>query len=59
MPLAGSLPVTLWFEHATGQAGGLEGGHAQFDDIELVCGPVLFADGFDSGWTTHWSADVP
>lgn len=59
VPLGGSLPVELWFEHATGQAGGLEGGYAQIDDIELICGPVLFADGFDSGWATHWSADVP
>ena len=59
LPLGGSLPIELWFEHATLQAGGLEGGYAQFDDIELVCGPVLFADGFDSGWTTHWSAEVP
>ncbi len=58
LPLGGSPPVELMFEHAT-VYGGVEGGYAQIDDIELVCGPVLFADGFDSGWTTHWSAEVP
>jgi hypothetical protein len=40
-------------------AGALDGGFAQVDDVELLCGPILFADGFDSGLTTHWSATVP
>lgn len=59
IPVAGSLPVELWFTHSTFSAGGVEGGYAQIDDVELLCGPRIFADGFESGLTTHWSADVP
>jgi hypothetical protein len=32
---------------------------AQLDDLHLTCGPGLFADGFESGLTTHWSATFP
>ena len=59
IPVAGSLPVELWFTHSTFSAGGVEGGYAPIDDVELLCGPRIFADGFESGLTTHWSADVP
>ncbi len=59
IPVAGSPPVELWFTHSTFSAGGTEGGYAQIDEVELRCGPHLFADGFESGLTTHWSADVP
>ncbi len=59
IPVAGSPPVELWFTHSTFSAGGVEGGYAQIDDVELLCGPRIFADGFESGLTTHWSADVP
>ena len=57
--MAGSPPVELWFIHSTFAAGGLEGGYAQIDDVELLCGPILFADDFESGLTTHWSATAP
>ncbi len=59
LSLAGSPPVELLFNHSTDFAGGQEGGFAQIDDVELLCGPILFADGFESGLTTHWSATVP
>jgi hypothetical protein len=59
IPVAGSPPVELWFVHSTFSAGGAEGGYAQIDDVELVCGPAVFGDGFESGLTTHWSADAP
>ena len=59
LTLGGSPPVELWFIHSTFAAGGVEGGYAQLDDVELFCGPVLFADGFESGLTTHWSATAP
>jgi hypothetical protein len=32
---------------------------AEIDDVRLTCGPFLFADGFESGLTTHWSAEAP
>lgn len=57
IPVAGSPPVELWFTHSTFSAGGVEGGYSQLDDVELLCGPRLFGDGFESGLTTHWSAD--
>ena len=57
IPVAGSPPVELWFTHSTFSAGGVEGGYAQVDDVELLCGPRIFTDGFESGLTTHWSAD--
>ncbi len=57
--MGGSPPVELQFLHSTDFAGGQEGGFAQIDDVELLCGPVLFADGFESGLTTHWSATAP
>jgi hypothetical protein len=56
---SGSPLVELLFLHSTQSGGGVEGGHAQIDDVELLCGPVLFADGFQSGLTTHWSATTP
>jgi len=59
LSLGGSPVVELWFTHSAFSAGGVEGGYAQIDDVELLCGPVLFADGFESGLTTHWSADAP
>jgi len=31
--------------------------YVQLDDLALVCGPAIFSDGFESGLTTHWSAD--
>ncbi len=58
IPVAGSPPVELWFTHSTFSAGGSEGGYAQIDDVELVCGPRIFSDGFESGLATHWSADL-
>jgi hypothetical protein len=54
----GNLPTDLYFWHLT-ESGGQEGGFAEVDDVELLCGPVLFADGFDSGLTTHWSSTTP
>ena len=54
-----SPPVEFWFTHSTFSDGGVEGGYAQVDDVELTCGPRIFADGFESGLTTHWSADSP
>ncbi|MDQ1347387.1 MAG: hypothetical protein QG573_757 [Acidobacteriota bacterium] len=59
IPVAGSPPVEFWFTHSTFSDGGVEGGYAQVDDVELTCGPRIFADGFESGLTTHWSADSP
>ncbi len=59
IPVAGSPPVELWFTHSTFSAGGSEGGYAQIDDVELICGPRIFSDGFESGLTTHWSAEAP
>ncbi len=59
IPVAGSPPVELWFTHSTFSAGGVEGGYSQIDDVELLCGPQLFTDGFESGLTTHWSATAP
>ncbi len=59
LSLGGSPVVELWFTHSAHSAGGVEGGYAQIDDVELTCGPILFADGFESGLTTHWSADLP
>lgn len=58
IPVAGSPPVELWFTHSTFSAGGSEGGYAQVDEVELLCGPRIFSDGFESGLTTHWSADL-
>ncbi len=58
-PYLGNLPVKLGFGHITTTLGGVEGGYAQIDDVELLCGPTLFADGFESGLTTHWSSDLP
>lgn len=58
IPVAGSLPIELWFTHSTFSAGGSEGGYAQVDDVELLCGPRIFTDGFESGLMTHWSADL-
>lgn len=58
IPVAGSPPVELWFTHSTFSAGGSEGGFAQIDDVELLCGPRIFSDGFESGLTTHWSMDA-
>ena len=59
IPVAGSPPVELRFTHSTFSAGGTEGGYAQIDEVELLCGPGIFTDGFESGLTTHWSADLP
>ena len=59
IPVAGSPPVEFWFTHSTFSGGGSEGGYAQIDDVELICGPRIFSDGFESGLTTHWSADSP
>ena len=58
-PYLGDPPVDLLFTHYTITAGGVEGGYAQVDDVELRCGPALFADGFESGLATHWSAQSP
>lgn len=51
-------PNRISFYQATIVAG-IEGGYAQADVVELRCGPVLFADGFESGLTTHWRATLP
>jgi hypothetical protein len=59
LALGGNPPVELWFTHLTFSAGGLEGGFAQIDDVELLCGPILFADGFESGLATHWTGQSP
>ena len=59
LSVGGSPPVELWFTHSAFLAGGTEGGFAQIDDVELLCGPILFTDGFESGLTTHWSATLP
>lgn len=59
LPLGGSPPVEVVFTHSAFSTGGLEGGFAQVDDVELLCGPILFADGFESRLTTHWSATIP
>jgi hypothetical protein len=48
-PVGPGCPLTF-------SAGGVEGGYAQVDDVELICGPGIFTDGFESGLTTHWSA---
>lgn len=58
IPVAGSLPIELWLTHSTFSAGGSEGGYSQVDDVELLCGPRIFTDGFESGLMTHWSADL-
>ncbi|MEO8197436.1 MAG: hypothetical protein ABI689_12025 [Thermoanaerobaculia bacterium] len=58
IPVAGSPPVEFWFTHSTFSAGGVEGGYAQVDEVEVICGPRIFTDGFESGLTTHWSADL-
>lgn len=57
-PYLSSPPDGLSFYQAT-LAAGVEGGFAQADNVELVCGPGLFSDGFESGLTTHWSAALP
>ena len=57
-PYLSSPPDAFSFYQAT-LAGGVEGGFAQADDVELVCGPVLFSDGFESGLATHWSVTWP
>lgn len=54
-----NLPRELVLWHHTDTAGTQDGGFAQVDDLELVCGPILFADGFESGLATHWTATVP
>ncbi len=51
-------PDRISWYHGT-LAGGIEGGYAQIDDLEILCGPGLFADDFESGLTTHWSATAP
>ena len=51
-------PDRISWYHGT-LAGGIEGGYAQIDDYEVRCGPGLFADDFESGLTTHWSATAP
>ena len=51
-------PDRISWYHGT-LAGGIEGGYAQIDDVEVLCGPGLFADDFESGLTTHWSATAP
>jgi len=33
--------------------------YAQIDDVELRCGPEIFRDGFETGLTSHWSAQAP
>lgn len=58
-PGGGAAVVEFWFTHSAFSAGGIEGGFAQVDDVEVLCGPTLFADGFESGLTTHWGADGP
>jgi hypothetical protein len=58
-PYLGNPPIELIFGHYTSSAGTQEGGYAQVDDVELLCGPVLFSDAFESGLTTHWTADSP
>lgn len=58
-PYAGSPPIELLIRHRTSSAGGQTGGYAQVDDLELTCGPLLFADDFESGLSTHWSATQP
>ncbi len=55
----GNYPRELIFWNSTASAGGTEGGFAQVDDVELLCGPTLFADGFESGLVTHWNVSVP
>jgi hypothetical protein len=32
---------------------------AQVDQVRLRCSPYLFSDAFESGLTTHWSAESP
>lgn len=59
VPVAGSPPIELWFTHSTFSAGGIEGGYSQIDDVEILCGPRILTDGFESGLTTHWSATAP
>lgn len=54
----GLQPDQIAWKHGT-LAGGVEGGYAQVDNYELTCGPLLFADDFESGLTTHWSATQP
>ena len=54
-----NLPLELSFWHHTTTAGTSDGGFAQIDDVELLCGPILFADGFESGLATHWTATLP
>ena len=59
LPMAiGNLPSELAFYHLT-DSSGIPGGYAQVDDVELLCGPILFADDFESGLSTHWNATVP
>lgn len=58
-PFSGEVPIDLIFSHFTITAGGVEGGFAQVDDVEIRCGPGIFSDGFESGLTTHWSGEAP
>ncbi len=44
--------------HYSVQEGGAGFG-AQVDEVRIVCAPQLFADDFESGLTTHWSATAP
>lgn len=39
--------------------GGILGGFAQVDAVELRCSPDLFHDNFETGLTTRWSATSP
>jgi hypothetical protein len=50
--------VEIWLSHSTATGGGTEGGYAQVDDVDLRCGPILFADDFESGLSTHWSSTL-
>jgi hypothetical protein len=52
---AGQPRVRLRWRFA--MASGVTGG-AQVDEVKVVCGPFLFADGFETGFTTHWPAEV-
>jgi hypothetical protein len=47
------------FRFVFGAATGSPASFAQVDDVELVCDPDLFGDGFETALTTHWSITTP
>lgn len=55
--LASEARVQLRWRYSVQEGGA--GFGAQVDEVRIRCAPQLFADAFESGLTTHWSATVP